>query len=55
MAGCGKSPEKTQECLVEYAFGEMSNDCPRNTIKNPVWDDNYWVRTGGGRATWQSM
>ena len=58
--GRGRSPEKTHKRPVKYTFGEMSNDCPWNMVRNPVWDDNYWVRTGrpdrgGGRATCQSM
>ena len=24
--------KKTQECPIEHAFGEMSHDCPRNTV-----------------------
>ena len=24
----------------------MSNDCQRNTIRDPVWNDNYQVQTG---------
>ena len=39
--GRGRSPKKTQERPIKYAFGEMSNDCPRNMVRNPVWDDNY--------------
>ena len=40
-AGRSRSPEKTWECPVEYAFSEMSNDCPWNMVRDPVWDNNY--------------
>ena len=39
--------EKAWECPIEHAFGEMSNDCPWNMVRDPVWDDNYRVRTEG--------
>ena len=40
-AGRGRSLEEIQEGPIEYAFSKMSNDCPRNTVRNPVWDANY--------------
>ena len=40
-AGRGRSLEEIQEGPIEYAFSKMSNDCPRNTVRNPIWDANY--------------
>ena len=45
-AGGGRSPEVTQEGLVEHAFGKMNNDCPQDTIKTLVWDTIPWVWIG---------
>ena len=45
-AGHSRSSGKTWECPVEYVFDEMSNDCPRNMVRDPVWDNNYLVWTG---------
>ena len=58
-AGNGRLLEETQEGHVEYAFGEMSNDCReiRSGILfgTPATGSKLNVQIGDGCATCQSM